>query len=102
MNTKALTLLITALLPASAATVAKKPTTVENRMRESTTVFEEIMAADDKGIPTTLLEKAHCIVIVPGVKKGAFIIGAQYGKGFLSCRTGRNSHWSAPGSVRLE
>ena len=46
----------------------------------------EIMAAPDKGIPQDLLEKAHCIVIVPGLKTAAFLVGGKYGKGFLSCR----------------
>jgi lipid-binding SYLF domain-containing protein len=48
------------------------------------------------------LEKAHCIVIVPGVKKGAFIVGAEYGKGFLACRDHGNRAWSAPGAVRIK
>lgn len=60
------------------------------------------MAAPDKGIPQELLEKAHCIVIVPGLKKGAFIIGGKYGKGFMSCRRGSGVGWSAPASMRVE
>ena len=50
-----------------------------DRLNEAATVFTEIMGAPDKGIPQDLLEDAHCIVIVPGVKKGAFIVGAKYG-----------------------
>ena len=72
------------------------------RLDESATVFTEIMSSPDKGIPQDLLDKAHCVVIVPGVKKGAFIVGAQYGKGFLSCRSKANGAWSAPGGVRVE
>ncbi|PYR39183.1 MAG: hypothetical protein DMF90_00715 [Acidobacteria bacterium] len=61
------------------------------------------MAAPDKGIPQELLEKAHCIVIVPGLKTGAFIVGAKYGKGYLSCRRSTSgAGWSAPGTVRIE
>jgi len=59
---------------------------VVRRLDESATVLSEIMASPDKGIPEDLLQKAHCIVIVPGLKKGAFIVGGKYGKGFLSCR----------------
>ena len=73
---------------------------VVRRLDESATVLSEIMSAPDKGIPEDLLEKAHCVVIVPGMKKAAFIIGGKYGKGFISCREG--SGWSAPGSVRIE
>jgi lipid-binding SYLF domain-containing protein len=63
-------------------------------------VLSEVMSAPDKGIPTNLLARAQCIVIVPGMKAGAFGIGAKYGKGFFSCR--RGSDWSAPASIRVE
>jgi lipid-binding SYLF domain-containing protein len=72
------------------------------RLEDSAAVFSEIMAAPDKGIPRDLLEKAHCVVIIPGLKKGAFIVGAQYGKGFISCRENGNGPWSAPASIRVE
>ena len=71
------------------------------RLDEASAVLQEIMATPDRSIPQDLLEKAHCIVVVPGLKKGAFIIGAKYGKGFLSCRTAGKG-WSAPGTVRVE
>ncbi len=73
-----------------------------NRLAESAAVFSEIMATPDKGIPQDLLEKAHCIVIVPSLKTGAFIVGGKYGKGYLSCRTKSGSGWSAPATVRIE
>jgi len=72
------------------------------RLGEAATVFSEIMDTPDKGIPQDLLEKAHCIVIVPGLKKGAFIVGAKYGKGYLSCLKQNGAGWSAPGTVRIE
>ena len=56
----------------------------------------------DKSIPQDLLNKAECIVIVPDLKKGAFIFGAKYGRGFLSCRRKSGQGWSAPGAVRIE
>jgi lipid-binding SYLF domain-containing protein len=73
-----------------------------DRLNEAATVFSDIMDAPDKGVPQDLLEKAHCIVIVPGLKKGAFIVGAQFGKGFLSCRQKTTGKWSAPAAVRVE
>jgi lipid-binding SYLF domain-containing protein len=73
----------------------------EKRLEEAAAVFEEVMQTPDKGIPQDLLDKAHCTVIVPGLKKGAFIVGAKYGRGFMVCRTG-GVGWSAPGSVRVE
>jgi len=73
------------------------------RLDEAAAVFSEVMAAPDKGIPQELLEKAYCIVIVPGLKTGAFIVGAKYGKGYLSCRRSTSgAGWSAPGTVRIE
>ena len=72
------------------------------RLNEAAAVFTEIMKAPDKGIPEELLEGAHCVVIVPGLKKGAFIVGAKFGKGFISCRETTSRKWSAPGAVRVE
>jgi lipid-binding SYLF domain-containing protein len=72
------------------------------RLTESAAVFSEIMATPDKGIPQELLEKAHCIVIVPGLKTAAFVVGGKYGKGYLSCRNKGGSGWSAPATVRIE
>ena len=72
------------------------------RLDEAATVFSEIMATPDKGIPQDLLEKATCIVIVPGLKTAGFIVGGKYGKGYLSCRHRNGAGWSAPGAVRIE
>jgi len=72
------------------------------RLDEAAAVFSEVMAAPDKGIPQELLENAHCIVIVPDLKTGAFIVGGKYGKGYLLCRNKRGPGWSAPATVRIE
>ena len=72
------------------------------RLNDAATVFSEVMSAPDKGIPQEMLEHAHCIVIVPDLKTGAFIVGGKYGKGYLSCRNKGASGWSAPGTVRIE
>ena len=72
------------------------------RLDDAADVLSEIMSAPDKGIPQDLLAKSECIVIVPGLKKGAFIVGAKYGKGFMLCRKTGGVGWSAPGSIRVE
>jgi lipid-binding SYLF domain-containing protein len=64
--------------------------------------FMEVMGIPDKAIPQDLLNKAQCIVIVPGLKKAAFVVGAKYGRGFVSCRKDDGVGWSAPGAVRVE
>ena len=73
-----------------------------DRLNEAATVFSEIMQAPDKRIPQDLLENAHCIVVVPGLKTGAFIVGAKFGNGFVSCRQKTSRNWSAPAAVRVE
>jgi SH3 domain-containing YSC84-like protein 1 len=71
------------------------------RVHEATAVFKEIMDAKDAGIPQDLLDHAHCAVIVPGMKHGAFIVGAKYGKGVLMCRKAGGG-WAGPATVRIE
>ena len=69
------------------------------RLNEAATVFSEVMAAPDRGIPEDLLASSHCIVIVPGLKTAAFLVGGKYGKGYLSCRNKNGIGWSAPGTA---
>jgi hypothetical protein len=76
------------------------PALVDSGPPFATDVFSEIMSTPDKGIPQDLLENSHWIVIVPGLKKGAFIVGGKFGRGFLSCRASNGHGWSAPGAVR--
>lgn len=72
------------------------------RIEQSASVFSEIMQTPDQGIPHDLLRKAQCIVILPGLKKGAFIVGGEYGRGVVSCRNDSTGAWSAPGNVSME
>src|SRR5580658_6464898 len=72
------------------------------RLDDSAEMLTEIMSAPDKGIPQDLLRRAECVVLVPGLKKGAFIVGAKYGKGFMLCRKPTGVGWSAPAAVRVE
>jgi lipid-binding SYLF domain-containing protein len=71
------------------------------RLNEAAAVFQEIMDTPDRSLPRDLLDKSYCIVIVPGLKKGAFIVGGKYGKGYISCRK-QGAGWSTPGTVRVE
>ena len=84
------------VLPMFAANDAVK------RLQDSASVLSEVMATPDKAIPQDLLNSADCIVVVPGVKKAAFIVGAKYGRGFISCRNENGVGWSAPGGIRVE
>lgn len=85
-----------------AANLHAKDNEPAKRLDEAANVFTEVMATPDKGIPQELLENAHCIVIVPGLKTAAFFFGAKYGKGVLSCRNKGGTGWSAPATMRIE
>lgn len=87
------------LLACAAALSAAK---YEKRLDSAVQVFEGIMLAPDQSIPQDLLNKAECIVIIPGAKKGAFIFGGKYGRGYASCRPADGLGWTAPGAVRME
>jgi len=89
-------------LVAGSTGLAKEKDKTAQRLDDAATVISEIMETSDKGIPQDLLDKSQCIVIVPGLKKGAFILGGKYGKGFVSCRKQGGQGWGAPGAVRVE
>jgi lipid-binding SYLF domain-containing protein len=84
------------------ATLLSAASDAPKRLQSAAGALKEVMDIPDKSIPQDLLNKAECIVIVPDLKKGAFIIGAKYGKGFVSCRKKGGVGWSAPGAVRIE
>jgi len=87
------------LLPLMAADSATEEHT--KRIHASATVLQEIMGADDKGIPNDLLQKAQCVGVVPSLKRAGFIIGAKYGKGVLTCRL-KDGGWSGVSTIRVE
>ena len=73
----------------------------DERLQDSSRVLHEIMDTPDKGIPQDLLNKAYCVVVIPGAKKAAFIVGGEYGKGFAVCRR-HHAGWGAPAAVIME
>jgi lipid-binding SYLF domain-containing protein len=73
------------------------------RLNTAADVVHEMMHMDDKGVPQDLIDHAQCVVVVPGVKKAGFIVGAKYGRGFAVCRKGDHMPgWSAPAGVIVE
>src|SRR3954469_8550386 len=83
--------IVTAGTTASAADLSQKSA---DRIKEAAAVLQEIHAVPDKDIPQELWEKAECVIVIPNLKKAAFIIGGEFGKGLMSCR--HNGTWSAP------
>ena len=68
------------------------------RLDESGTILTELRNAPDKGVPEDLFGKAECVVVIPSLKKAAFIVGGEYGSGVMSCR---GKDWSAPVFMQL-
>jgi len=82
-------------LTASAADMQK----LNQRIEAAHTVLHELLTTPDKGIPLNIAAKATCVAVIPGFKKGAFLVGGQYGQGVVSCRTGHG--WSAPAFIQM-
>ncbi len=72
---------------------------LQDRIDSAKTVLDQIMSAQDHTIPLNILHSATCVAVVPGMIKGAFVFGAQYGQGVVTCRTGHG--WSAPVFIRM-
>jgi lipid-binding SYLF domain-containing protein len=73
----------------------------DERLKAATTTLTELAGAGDKGIPRGLLNKSVCAIVIPGMKKGGFIVGGKYGRGFASCRDGKGG-WTGPAGMRAE
>ena len=81
------------------AFAASSHTDLQDRVESARTVLDQIMGAKDRTIPMNILEQATCVAVVPSMLKGAFVFGAQYGQGVVTCRTGHG--WSAPVFIRM-
>jgi len=94
-------LAIAALLPVFSQTMAHAKDT-DDRLAAAADVLTDMMHASDKGIPQDLMNKASCVIIVPNLKKAAFLVGGKYGRGFAVCRRASGSGWTAPAAIRIE
>jgi len=88
-------IVIVALIVSAWADTGEKE---KERITQSTNVLKEILNMPDKGIPLSVLDGAKCVVVIPDLKKAAFVIGGDYGRGVMTCRTGEDfkGPWSAP------
>ncbi len=91
---RALTGVLVLMLATNATISADVSTAEAKRIQEAAIVLKEIHAVPDKDIPKELWERAECVIVVPSLKKAAFVFGAEYGKGLMSCR--HTGQWSAP------
>jgi len=101
-NSSLLALCLGLLVPgmtAVQATAASTHEDLQDRIEASKVVLDEILKTPDNGVPLGILKMATCVAVIPSVKKGAFIVGAEYGQGVVTCRTGHG--WSAPVFIRM-
>jgi lipid-binding SYLF domain-containing protein len=72
----------------------------KTRVEEAAAVLKEIHTVPDKDVPQDLWDKAACVVVVPSLKKAAFIVGGEYGKGLMSCK--HDGGWTAPAFMEIQ
>jgi lipid-binding SYLF domain-containing protein len=96
---KLIAVLCLAATAALSAYAAADKATLDSRVQAATDTISQIMMVPDKAIPNKIAQSATCIGVIPGMKKGAFIFGAEYGRGIVTCRTGHG--WSAPAFITL-
>jgi lipid-binding SYLF domain-containing protein len=92
-------LLVLACATLLAVPVFAQDKKLDSRLDAARDVLTAVMGTPDKQIPDSILAEAQCVAVVPGMLKGAFIFGAEYGQGVVTCRTGHG--WSAPVFIRL-
>src|SRR5580700_6151457 len=84
------------------AFAAEREVKVDDRLDASADTLTDMMRASDRGIPQDLLDRAKCVVVIPGMKKAGFIFGAKYGSGFAVCRRASGMGWTAPAAMIVE
>lgn len=90
------------LIPVASSLLFAESSNAAKRLGDSATVINEMMGADDKGIPQSLIDSSSCVVVIPGLLKGAFIFGGKYGRGYMTCRNDNGIGWKSPAAVRVE
>ena len=96
---KLLTLSTMALSICASALASSDSAVLDQRLDHAKTVMDQIMQTPDKSIPDSVMKKATCVAVVPSLKKGAFVVGAQYGQGVVTCKTANG--WSGPVFIRM-
>lgn len=102
MRTTFLAILAAGAVVFAPLAMAEKESSAADRLNASADVLGDMMHASDKGIPQDLMNRAECVVVIPNMKKGGFIWGAKYGRGYAMCRRRGGSGWTAPAGMRIE
>jgi len=99
---RVLAIFVSAGLAGSTVFAMNREVKVQDRLDASEDTLIDMMHASDHGIPHGLLVRARCVIIVPGMKKAGFVVGAKYGRGFAACRNASGTGWTAPAAIRIE
>ena len=97
-----ITLTLAAALACAPLSAADEKNKTSERLGDAASLFSEVMGTPDKAIPQGLLNKSYCIVLVPGLKKAAVVVGGKYGRGFAVCRAAGGEGWGPPAAIRIE
>jgi lipid-binding SYLF domain-containing protein len=97
-----ITLTLAMALVCAPLSVASEKSKTAERLGDSADLFSEVMSAPDRAIPQNLLDKSQCVILVPGLKKAAFVVGAKFGRGFAVCRDSGGQGWGPPAAIRIE
>ena len=94
--------LLAVVTSAGVLSAADREIKTSDRLQASAETVTAMAQASDQGIPHELLDKARCVVVIPGMKKAGFILGAKYGRGFASCRRHGGTGWGSPAAIYME
>jgi lipid-binding SYLF domain-containing protein len=92
-------LILSTLTLSVSAFAATDKAALDQRLDNAKSVIDQIMQTPDKSIPDGVMQKAKCVAVVPSLKKGAFVVGGEYGQGAVTCRTADG--WSGPVFIRM-
>jgi lipid-binding SYLF domain-containing protein len=93
---------LTLAIALGCAPLSAADTKATERLGDAADFFSEVMSAPDRAIPQDLLNRSQCVILVPGLKKAAFVFGAKYGRGFAVCRASNGMGWGPPAAIRIE
>jgi lipid-binding SYLF domain-containing protein len=102
MSNRLIAAVAIAVCAATGAFAADREAKAIDRIDMSADVITQLMRADDKGIPQSLIDRAKCVVVIPGMKKAGFIVGGAFGRGYAVCRHESGRGWSAPAAMAME
>ena len=94
------TLSLAVLTTFSLTPSARAADALSAKLTDARAVYQELLSAEDRGVPQALRDGCHCVAVIPHVLKGAIGIGGRYGRGVMSCRD-TSGRWSAPSFIKL-